>query len=130
MKTLSRSGDSEETIAPGSSDELIVQALAKLDTTAMGIAVGTLFGMIIFIATIILVIKGGEHIGPNLGLLSQYFIGYEVTPIGSLIGLGYGLVSGFILGWLIAFLRNLMITIYIHVAKLKAGVASLNDFMD
>jgi hypothetical protein len=116
--------------APASEDIVIIQALAKLDGVALGVAVGTLFGLVIFAATLALVIKGGDVVGPNLGLLSQYFIGYEVTLPGSLIGFVYGFGSGFILGWLIAFLRNGVIGIYLHLLKLKSSVNAVNDFLD
>ena len=109
---------------------LIIQSLAKLDALALGISVGTLFGLVNFLATIFLIIKGGETVGPNLALLSQYFIGYEVTPIGSLIGLFYGFVSGFVLGWLIAVLRNFVVAIYLHILKLKGNVSAVNDYID
>lgn len=111
-------------------DELIIQSLAKLDQTALGISIGILFGAVIFLATNILVIKGGEQIGPNLFLLSQYFIGYEVTFYGSLIGAVYGFMSGFVLGWLIAFLRNAVTRIYLFIVKLKGSVMAVNDFID
>mgnify|MGYP003577682900 CR=1 FL=1 len=60
-------------------DKLIVQSLAKLDGIALGVSLGTLFGLVIFFATNILILKGGPIVGPRLGLLNQYFIGYEVT---------------------------------------------------
>lgn len=112
------------------SDKLIIQSLAKLDQTALGVAIGTLFGIAVFLATNILVLKGGDPIGPTLSLLGQYFIGYKVTFAGSLIGLVYGFVVGFILGWLAAFLRNLTITIYLHIARIKANMSAVNDFID
>jgi hypothetical protein len=115
---------------PNTADELIIQSLAKLDSVALGISIGTLFGLAIFVATIILIIKGGDLVGPNLSLLSQYFIGYEVTPIGSLIGLFYGFVSGFLLGWFSSILRNLIVTIYLNVFKLKGKMSAVNDFID
>lgn len=111
-------------------DELIIQSLSKLDKTALGIAIGILFGLAIFLATNILVLKGGEVVGPNLVLLSQYFIGYSVTPVGSLVGLFYGFLSGFILGWLIAFLRNLVVSIYLNVIKFKSSVSTIQDYID
>ncbi len=111
-------------------DKLIVQSLAKLDKVALGIALGTIFGLGIFLATNILILKGGEEIGRNLSLLGQYFIGYEVTPVGSLIGLFYGVATGFIAGWLIAFLRNTVITIYLGIIKLKGRMSAVNDFID
>jgi hypothetical protein len=116
--------------APPTVDTVIVKALAKLDGVALGVSVGSLFGLTIFLATILLVSKGGDQVGPNLGLLSHYFIGYEVTWVGSLIGLFYGFVFGFIVGWLIAFLRNAVIGIYLHALRFKSSVNAVNDFLD
>ena len=109
---------------------MIVAALAKLDGIALGISLGLLLGLVIFLATNILLFKGGDQIGPNLALLGQYFIGYEVTFRGSLIGLIYGLFLGFILGWLIAFLRNIAVTVYIHILKVKGSMSAVNDYID
>jgi hypothetical protein len=111
-------------------DKLIVQSLAKLDGVALGVALGTLFGLIVFLATNILILKGGSEIGPNLALLSQYFIGYEVTFGGSLIGLAYGLLAGFVFGWLIAFLRNIIVAIYLHLVKIKRNISAVNEYID
>lgn len=115
---------------PPTTDELIVQSLAKLDQVALGIALGTIFGLAIFAATNILILKGGEEIGPNLELLSQYFIGYEVSFTGSLIGLLYGFVTGFICGWLIAFLRNFAIGLYLLILRIKSSFSAVNDYID
>ena len=57
----------------------------------------------------VLVLKGGEVVGPRLSLLNQYFPGYRVSALGSVIGLGYGFVSGFVLGWTFALLRNCVV---------------------
>ncbi len=111
-------------------DQLIVQAFARLDRTALGISIGTLCGLAVFLMTNFLILKGGEHVGQNLQLLSQYFIGYSVTFPGSLIGLIYGFGFGFILGWSTAFLRNLLISIYIHIVRLRANWSSVQDFID
>lgn len=111
-------------------DELIIRSLAKLDPLALGIAAGTFAGLVIFTTTNFLIYKGGEEIGPNLQLLSQYFIGYEVTETGSLIGLAYGFFFGFFLGALIAFLRNSIVGIYLHFLKVKEHVSAVNDFID
>ena len=115
---------------PAGDDAVIIKALAKLDGVALGIAVGLLFGLVVFLATVVLVVKGGEVVGPNLGLLSNYFIGYEVTLPGSVIGFIYGFGSGFVLGGLIAFLRNTVISIYLHLVKLRSSVDAVNDFLD
>lgn len=87
-------------------EEVVLTRLLRLNATVHGIVFGLVAGLIIFIATNWLVLKGGPVIGPNLSLLGQFFIGYQVSFIGSLIGFGYGFVSGFVVGYLIARLYN------------------------
>ena len=111
-------------------DKLIVESLAKIDGLALGVSLGTLCGVSILIATNILILKGGDVIGPNLALLSQYFVGFEVSFTGSVIGLVYGLITGFVIGWLIAFLRNIVVTVYVHLFRLKGSITAVNDYID
>lgn len=112
------------------SERIIVQSLARLDGTALGVALGVMGGLVIFAATMFLIFKGGDVIGPNLSLLAQFFPGYEVSMIGSFIGAFYGIVSGFIIGWLIAFLRNFAVSVYIHFLKLKGNMSAVGDYID
>jgi hypothetical protein len=111
-------------------ERIIVQSLAKLDGTALGIALGILGGLVIFVATNFLVYKGGDIVGPNLSLLAQFFPGFEVSILGSFIGFFYGMITGFVVGWLIAFLRNITVTLYIHIVKLKSSMSAVNDYID
>jgi formate hydrogenlyase subunit 3/multisubunit Na+/H+ antiporter MnhD subunit len=67
----------------------------RLRALASGLVGGVLGGAGLFLATVWLVVKGGHPVGPHLALLGQFFVGYEVTPLGSLLGLGYGFVAGF-----------------------------------
>ncbi len=50
------------------------------------------------VATLALVIKGGEDVGTHLGLLSNFFPGYEVSVGGACIGFVYAFVLGYALG--------------------------------
>jgi hypothetical protein len=84
----------------------IARVFPKLDRVAFGAALGAAAGVLVFLATIALVIRGGDVVGPNLQLLSAYFPGYSVTVPGSLLGLMYGFFSGFVGGWSFAFVRN------------------------
>ncbi|MBA2524885.1 MAG: hypothetical protein H0V18_03735 [Pyrinomonadaceae bacterium] len=113
-----------------STDDLVIQSFAKLHRTALGIALGLLCGLVVFAATAILLTKGGSHVGPNLVLLGQYFIGYSVTWRGSLVGLLYGFAFGFIVGWSLAFLRNLFLSTFLQVIKLKARLSNIGDLYD
>lgn len=87
-------------------EEVVLSRLMRLNATINGIVFGLVFGSIIFIATIWLVLKGGPVVGPNLALLGQFFIGYDVTFVGSLVGFLYGFVTGFIFGFFIATVYN------------------------
>jgi hypothetical protein len=117
-------------ILQDTSEKIILQSLARLDGTALGIALGFLGAVTIFAATIFLIFKGGEVVGPNLSLLAHFFPGYEVSIAGSFIGAFYGLISGFVAGWLIAFLRNFAVSVYIHILKLKSSMSAVGDYID
>ncbi len=81
-------------------------ALARLNARAWGIAIGLLVGGGLFVATMILVAKGGEHVGAHLGLLHVYFPGYSVTVAGSFIGFVYGFVLGYAMGRVLGTVYN------------------------
>ena len=88
----------------------IVQARAlRLNATIQGIVTGLVAGLAVFVATNWLILKGGEVVGPHLVLLGQFFIGYRVTFIGSLVGFGYAFVLGYIVGYLVARIYNLIV---------------------
>ena len=82
-----------------------------LNTKILGLALGLLFGLAIFIATNFLIIKGGEPLGPHLQLLSQYFIGYRVSFLGSFIGFTYGFALGTLSGSLIGWIYNRIVMV-------------------
>ena len=81
-------------------------AILRLNGRAWGIALGLLLGGGLFLATIVLVIKGGPDMGQHLTLLSVFFPGYRVTVLGSLIGFVYAFVLGYALGRLVGTVYN------------------------
>ncbi len=87
-------------------EDVVLTRLMRLNATIYGIVFGLLSGLIIFVATIWLVIKGGPVVGPNLSLLNQFFIGYRVTVGGAFLGLLYGFILGFVVGFCIASIYN------------------------
>ena len=90
-------------------EKMVLTRVMRLSLVVNGITIGLLLGLFIFAATIFLVLKGGPVVGPHLSLLGHFLPGYSVTVVGSFIGLGYGLVLGFILGVFIAFVYNRMV---------------------
>jgi hypothetical protein len=87
-------------------EKVVLTRLLRLNATVQGFVTGTIAGLVIFIATNWLILKGGYVVGPHLSLLGQFFIGYEVTFVGSLIGFAYGFGCGFIGGYLVARMYN------------------------
>jgi ABC-type dipeptide/oligopeptide/nickel transport system permease subunit len=87
-------------------EKVVLTRLLRLNATVQGFVTGIVAGLGIFIATNWLVLKGGDVVGPHLSLLSQFFIGYRVTFVGSLIGFAYAFVIGFIIGYVVAQIYN------------------------
>jgi hypothetical protein len=94
-------------------ERVVLTRLMRLNATVYGLVTGLVAGLGVFIATNWLLLKGGPvgpegdpMIGPNLQLLSQFFIGYKVTFVGSLIGFAYALVCGFLIGFFVAKIYN------------------------
>jgi len=84
-------------------------AILRLNGRAWGIALGLLLGGGLFLATIVLVIKGGQDVGQHLSLLSVFFPGYRVTVLGSMIGFVYAFVLGYALGRLVGTVYNRLV---------------------
>jgi hypothetical protein len=87
-------------------ESLVSVRLMRLNAAVQGVVLGLIAGLGIFIATNWLIIKGGPVVGPHLALLGQFFIGYRVTFVGSLIGFAYGFVLGFCVGYGVASVYN------------------------
>jgi hypothetical protein len=80
--------------------------IVRLEAVVQGVAWGLVAGLGLFLATNWLVLKGGRVVGPHLSLLRQFFIGYEVSFKGSLIGFAYAFVCGFLAGYLVSLVYN------------------------
>ena len=78
-------------------EEQLEHAVILLNEKLLGIVLGFLAGAGLFLITNFLILKGGPHVGAHLGMLGNFFPGYRVTFLGSLVGFCYA----FVLGWLI-----------------------------
>lgn len=99
--------------AKSSEEEKVFSGILRLNAQVMGLILGLLMGLAIFIATNWLVFKGGHItesgeyvVGPHLQLLSQYFIGYSVSFTGSIVGFVYGFAIGTLSGALVGWIYN------------------------
>jgi hypothetical protein len=73
-----------------------------LNTKGFALAGGVVWGLAVFLATLASLWHSGEHIG----ILSHVYFGYKVSPLGSIIGLVYGFVTGLVGGSIFAWLYN------------------------
>jgi len=96
-----------------SGDEKLFKGAQLFSAKASGLVFGIIIGLAVFIATNWLVFKGGHIdesgyyvVGPHLQLLSQFFIGYRVSFLGSIIGSAYGFALGTLAGALFAGIYN------------------------
>ena len=71
-------------------EKIVMTRLVRLSAIVYGIVFGLVLGFVVLIATLWLVVRGGPVVGPNLALLGQFFLGYTVTYLGSVIGFVYG----------------------------------------
>ncbi len=108
-------------------EQLVLTRVMRLNATIHGLVFGLVAGLALFIATNWLILKGGPIgpegepiIGPNLWLLSQFFYGYSVTFVGSLIGFAYAFAVGFVAGFLIAQIYNWIVDFREYRARRSA----------
>lgn len=83
--------------------------MKKLDVRALGLALGSLWSIVLFTATIWVWIgvdyydtKGGG----TLILLNRFYIGYDVTLRGALISIPYAFISGSVAGCIFGWVYN------------------------
>jgi len=85
------------------------EAVARANAWGWGLALGLVCGLGLMLATVVLLLRGGENVGAHLSLLGAYFPGYRVTWAGSLVGFSYAFVVGYIGGRTIATIYNRLI---------------------
>ena len=85
---------------------VVRKTIARIHEQGWGIAFGVVAAIGLIVATNVLIARGGEVVGPHLGLLRWYFPGYSVTLGGSFIGGVYAFVVGYGLGRTIAVIYN------------------------
>lgn len=102
-------------------------AFAPVHKRALGVAAGLTFGTLLALVTL-LQFAVQPIGGPRLDLLSNYFYGYSVSPAGALIGFAWAFLVGFVAGWFLAFVRNLVTALWIFFVRAKSDLTQ--DFLD
>jgi len=96
--------------------------------SALGLAFGLLAGLGLFGITAVHVVTKAD--GLPLHLLNQYFSGYKVTWPGAFIGLGWGFVVGFVGGWLLGFVHNFTVGMWLFVIRTRQDLRQTKNFLD
>ncbi|MHB9029913.1 MAG: bacteriophage holin [Candidatus Latescibacterota bacterium] len=79
----------------------------KLNVKAFALTCSVLWGLGVFLATWVMI--GLEGASGERTVLGKFYRGYRVTPLGSLIGLLWGLADGFVGGALFGWVYNRML---------------------
>lgn len=82
--------------------------MTKLDVRAFAVTTSLILGLGLFFLTWWVIAFDGPSGDPTL--IGRVYRGYTLTPVGSLIGLAWGLVDGLIGGAVFAWLYNLLAT--------------------
>ena len=107
----------------------VASGLGPAHKRAVGLALGIVCGAGVFLITAFHVVLHPTD-AIEIGLLAQYFYGYEVSWRGAFVGLFWGCVTGFVAGWFLAFVRNFVIGVRVTLLRDQAELARLKDFLD
>ena len=80
----------------------------KLRPVALGVALGSVWGVSLFITTWISYYTGYGRLFLEV-LAQSIYPGYTITPLGSFLGLFYGFADGFISAALIGYIYNKLV---------------------
>jgi protoporphyrinogen oxidase len=101
-------------VAPPRLVELLEQAFARYDPVALGTALGAVAGAGLFAASGLLLLRGGEGVGPTLGLLANYLPGFGMTWPRAALGALEVAGVGFALGVGLAHGLNALVTLQLR----------------
>lgn len=131
--------DPQDTTTEKRDQQRLIQAFAHLDRHALGISCGIVAAGVLFLMTVAMTIKGptpcmacldpGRSLryGPHLELLAYLFKGYSVSWGGAFIGLGWGMVAGYLVGHVFAGFLNLHHRVYLRVIERRLRREALSN---
>ena len=102
--------------------------LPRTHLGALGAAVGLTFGIGLFLLTALHVMLRLQ--GLPLGLLSQYFYGYDITWSGAMAGLAWGGAVGCVAGWLLGLVHNVTVKAWVLIIRARYEPSQASDLLD
>ncbi|MGB1109074.1 MAG: NAD(P)/FAD-dependent oxidoreductase [Gammaproteobacteria bacterium] len=110
--------------------EVLPQVFARVHRSALGLATGLIGGALLAFVTYLVSKWPKGEIQIMVELLGQFFPGYSVSPEGIGLGLAYGFVSGFALGWSFALLRNGAVFLHMVFIQRRMEQRMLRNLLD
>ncbi len=106
----------------------LVMAFVPLHKRAFGMAVGLTLGGLVFLSTVMAVLRAGYP--EFMPLWSNYFYGYTVSWWGAFVGFAWAFLAFFVAGWFTAFLRNFIIGVNLWIGYTRVEIDRTRDFLD
>ncbi len=129
QETFDRAVPRPTTSAPDFRDALAA-VFAHYDAVALGAAVGLVSGAVVFLATAVLLIRGGQPLGPTLSLLGHYLLGFEVSWSGAALGFMEAGLGGFLFGFTLARIMNLLVDVIADSVLKECQLQGVLDPLD
>jgi hypothetical protein len=81
------------------------KAQKKINPVGLGVGLGTVWGVSLFITTWVSYYTGYAELFLNT-MAKSIYPGYSITPLGSFLGLVYGYIDGILGGLVIGWIHN------------------------
>ena len=107
----------------------LAQAFRPMDKRAFGLAVGLVAGLLVALVTAARLLLDPEG-RTNLALLANFFPGYRESWAGAAVGAAWGLAVGAVAGWFAAFVRNLVLALWLLWLRMRVQFTATHDFLD
>lgn len=102
--------------------------LPRVHVWALGIAVGTTAALAVFVLTAVHLLAGLP--GNQIGLLSQYLYGYDVTWPGAFVGVVWMWGYGFVGGCALAVAHNVAMRLWLFVVRTRTELSQQRNLID
>ncbi len=88
--------------------EVLRKSVIRLRSRVMALVCGLVGGVGMLLVTVWHLLHSQGRPAPDIGLLDNYFPGYEVSWAGALLGSIYGAVAGAMIGWTVSWVYNIV----------------------
>jgi len=88
---------------------LVRSAVVRMRVRIIALVFSLASGVVMWVATAWLLVRGGYNVGEHLSLLALYFPGYSVSWTGAFVGFFWGALAGGGVGFALASVYNFFV---------------------